>query len=77
MECPTPWGAGTPQSAALVYVWLPKAGFDFFVQGAYEQYKLPYTIMRPFYCVGIGGGLGLAPNEKLQGTQNQISSGAW
>lgn len=31
-----------------------KLASEFFAQGAYEQYKLPYTICRPFNCVGIG-----------------------
>jgi nucleoside-diphosphate-sugar epimerase len=31
-----------------------KLASEYFAQGAYEQYKLPYTIIRPFNCVGIG-----------------------
>jgi UDP-glucose 4-epimerase len=31
-----------------------KLACEFFAQGAWEQYKLPYTICRPFNCVGIG-----------------------
>ena len=31
-----------------------KLAVEYFVQGAFEQYKLPYTIVRPFNCVGIG-----------------------
>jgi len=31
-----------------------KLSCEFFVQGAWEQYRLPYTIVRPFNCVGIG-----------------------
>ena len=31
-----------------------KLACEYFVQGAWEQYKLPYTICRPFNCVGIG-----------------------
>ncbi len=31
-----------------------KLACEYFVQGAWEQYKLPYTILRPFNCVGIG-----------------------
>ena len=31
-----------------------KLACEYFAQGAYEQYKLPYTIVRPFNCVGIG-----------------------
>jgi len=27
---------------------------EYFAKGAWEQYKLPYTIIRPFNCVGTG-----------------------
>lgn len=31
-----------------------KLACEYFAKGAHEQYKLPYTIIRPFNCVGIG-----------------------
>lgn len=31
-----------------------KLACEYFAQGAHEQYGLPYTIARPFNCVGIG-----------------------
>jgi nucleoside-diphosphate-sugar epimerase len=31
-----------------------KLSVEYFAQGAWEQYRLPYTIVRPFNCVGIG-----------------------
>jgi nucleoside-diphosphate-sugar epimerase len=31
-----------------------KLAVEYFAQGAHEQYGLPYTIARPFNCVGIG-----------------------
>lgn len=31
-----------------------KLACEYFARGAYEQYQLPYTIVRPFNCVGIG-----------------------
>lgn len=31
-----------------------KLACEYFARGAWEQYKLPYTICRPFNCVGIG-----------------------
>jgi UDP-glucose 4-epimerase len=31
-----------------------KLASEYFCKGAYEQYNLPYTIIRPFNCVGIG-----------------------
>jgi len=27
---------------------------EYFAKGAWEQYQLPYTIIRPFNCIGIG-----------------------
>lgn len=50
----------TPESA--VQTSLPpqstygfqKLACEYFVKGAWEQYKLPYTIVRPFNCVGVG-----------------------
>ena len=44
-----------------------KLASEFFAKGAWEQYKLPYTIVRPFNCVGIG-------EEKALG-DSEISSG--
>jgi nucleoside-diphosphate-sugar epimerase len=31
-----------------------KLACEYFAQGAFEQYGLPFTIVRPFNCVGIG-----------------------
>ena len=31
-----------------------KLACEYFAQGAWEQYQLPYTILRPFNCVGVG-----------------------
>jgi UDP-glucose 4-epimerase len=31
-----------------------KLACEYFAKGAWQQYKLPYTIVRPFNCVGIG-----------------------
>jgi len=33
-----------------------KLACEYFAKGAWEQYKLPYTIIRPFNCVGVGEG---------------------
>jgi UDP-glucose 4-epimerase len=40
-----------------------KLSCEFFAQGAWEQYKLPYTICRPFNCVGIGERRALGDKE--------------
>ena len=31
-----------------------KLACEYFAEGAWEQYKLPFTIVRPFNCVGVG-----------------------
>ncbi len=36
-------------------------------RGAYEQYKLPYTIVRPFNCVGIGEKRALSDRDIMSG----------
>jgi len=33
-----------------------KLACEYFAKGAWQQYKLPFTIVRPFNCVGIGEG---------------------
>jgi len=44
-----------------------KLAVEYFAQAAHEQYKLPYTIVRPFNCVGIGEGRALGEVEILSG----------
>lgn len=34
-----------------------KLAVEYFARAAWDQHKLPYTILRPFNCVGIGEGL--------------------
>ncbi len=43
-ECPPPFSTYGFQKLACEY----------FAKGAWEQYELPYTILRPFNCVGVG-----------------------
>ena len=44
-----------------------KLATEFFAQGAYEQYKLPYTIIRPFNCVGVGERRAIYDKEVMSG----------
>ena len=44
-----------------------KLACEYFAQGAWEQYKLPYTIVRPFNCVGIGEQRALGDKEVMSG----------
>lgn len=44
LQCPPP----------LSTYGFQKLACEYYAKGAWEQYKLPYTIIRPFNCVGIG-----------------------
>lgn len=44
-----------------------KLANEYYAQGAWEQYRLPYTIIRPFNCVGIGERRALCEKEILSG----------
>jgi len=44
-----------------------KLACEYYCQGASEQYGLPYTIIRPFNCVGIGEKRALCDEEILSG----------
>jgi len=44
-----------------------KLAVEYFAKAAFDQYKLPYTIVRPFNCVGIGEGRALGDVEVASG----------
>ncbi len=44
-----------------------KLAVEYFARAAWDQYELPYTIVRPFNCVGIGEGRALGEVEVLSG----------
>ncbi len=44
-----------------------KLAVEYFARAAHQQYGLPYTIVRPFNCVGIGEGRALGDVEILSG----------
>jgi UDP-glucose 4-epimerase len=44
-----------------------KLATEYFAQGAWEQYQLPYTIVRPFNCVGVGEKRALSDRDVLSG----------
>jgi len=44
-----------------------KLACEYFAQGAREQYGLPYTVLRPFNCVGIGEGRARTDQNILSG----------
>ncbi len=53
-EYPTPEGAERRCPPPMSTYGFQKLATEYFTKGAWEQYKLPYTIARPFNCVGIG-----------------------
>ena len=44
-----------------------KLAVEYFAKAAWDQYQLPYTIVRPFNCVGIGEGRALGDVEVASG----------
>jgi len=44
-----------------------KLAVEYFARAAWDQYGLPYTIVRPFNCVGVGEGRALGDVEVLSG----------
>jgi nucleoside-diphosphate-sugar epimerase len=51
---PTPEGAQLTSPPPVSTYGFQKLASEYFARGAWEQFKLPYTIVRPFNCVGIG-----------------------
>jgi len=56
-ECPPP----------LSSYGFEKLAVEYFARAAYDQYKLPFTIVRPFNCVGIGESRALGDEEMMSG----------
>ncbi len=44
-----------------------KLAVEYYARAAWDQYQLPYTVVRPFNCVGIGEGRALGDVEILSG----------
>jgi len=44
-----------------------KLACEYFAKGAWEQYRLPYTIVRPFNCVGLGEATALGGKKVKSG----------
>jgi len=51
---PTPEGAQLTSPPPHSTYGFQKLASEYFAKGAFEQFELPYTIVRPFNCVGIG-----------------------
>jgi len=66
-EFPTPEGAQRRCSPPSSTYGFQKLATEYFAQGAWEQYKLPYTIARPFNCVGVGEKRALMDRDIMSG----------
>jgi nucleoside-diphosphate-sugar epimerase len=66
-EFPTPEGAARRSPPPLSTYGFQKLSTEYFAQGAFEQYGLPFTIIRPFNCVGLGEQRALTDKEIFSG----------
>jgi UDP-glucose 4-epimerase len=64
---PTPEGAQFNCPPPFSTYGFQKLATEYFVKGANEQYSLPYTIIRPFNCVGIGESRALSDEDIYSG----------
>ena len=64
---PTPEGAQFTSPPPVSTYGFQKLASEYFAKGAWEQYKLPYTILRPFNCVGIGERRALRDADVMSG----------
>ena len=64
---PTPEGEQRRSPPPRSTYGFQKLATEYFAQGAFEQYRLPYTICRPFNCVGIGEQRALLDKKVLSG----------
>lgn len=64
---PTPEGEQLKCPPPLSTYGFQKLACEYFAKGAFEQYKLPFTIIRPFNAIGIGEKRALAEREIFSG----------
>jgi len=66
-QFPTPEGAQLTSPPPISTYGFQKLASEYFAKGAWEQYELPYTILRPFNCVGIGERRALRDTDVMSG----------
>jgi len=66
-EFPTPETAVKTVPPPISTYGFQKLACEYFARGAAEQFELPYTIVRPFNCVGIGEKRALNDKEIYSG----------
>lgn len=66
-QFPTQEGMERTSPPPLSTYGFQKLATEYYCQGAYEQFGLPYTIVRPFNCVGTGEKRALCDKEIMSG----------
>ena len=66
-QFPTPEGAQLTSPPPVSTYGFQKLASEYFAKGAFEQYRLPFTILRPFNCVGIGERRALRDTDVMSG----------
>ena len=64
---PTPEGAQLTSPPPISTYGFQKLASEYFAKGALEQYGMPYTIVRPFNCVGIGERRAVRDSDVMSG----------
>jgi len=64
---PTPEGEQRRSPPPQSTYGFQKLATEFFAQGAHEQYGLPFTIVRPFNCIGVGESRAKVDKEVMSG----------
>jgi nucleoside-diphosphate-sugar epimerase len=64
---PTPEGEQIECPPPLSTYGFQKLACEYFAKGAWEQYQLPFTIIRPFNCIGIGEKRAISDKEIYSG----------
>jgi UDP-glucose 4-epimerase len=64
---PTPEGEQLRSPPPRSTYGFQKLATEYFAKGAFEQYGLPFTIVRPFNCIGIGERRALVDKKVLSG----------
>ncbi len=66
-QFPTPETAVQTSPPPISTYGFQKLACEYFARGGWEQFQLPYTIIRPFNCVGIGEKRALNDKEIYSG----------
>jgi UDP-glucose 4-epimerase len=64
---PTPEGEQRRSPPPASTYGFQKLATEYFAQGAWQQYQLPFTIIRPFNCIGVGERRAVYDREVLSG----------